>query len=267
MEASLPRALRVGHHGAVWAHWHYSSFLVSARGDLSAAHDDALAAIEYGRTRHIPWVAYSYLSIGTIALYQGRGSEALQHFRTAVDIEPPTFFHGSCHATLFWALAHERDPGALPFLRQHAPSLPIPGRANRAGAWYSLPLVVEGLAWLGQREAVASLQPRTEALVETGFLNRGFSLFRICAGIAAAAAREWPCAEAHYQTAMQQAASVPYRWAEPQARAWYAEMLLDRNREGDRGRARALLEEAITMYAALGMPGFERRARERLASL
>jgi len=98
-------------------------------------------------------------------------------------------------------------------------------------------------------------------------LGRGLTLFRICAGIAAAAAHEWACAEAHYETAMQQAASVPCRCAEPQARAWYAEMLLDRNGEGDHGRARALLEEAITMYAALGMPGFERRARERLASL
>lgn len=66
---------------------------------------------------------------------------------------------------------------------------------------------------------------------------------------------------------MQQAASVPYRWAEPQARAWYAEMLLDRNGEGDRSRARALLEEAVTLYAAFDMPGFERRAGERLASL
>jgi hypothetical protein len=44
-------------------------------------------------------------------------------------------------------------------------------------------------------------------------------------------------------------------------------MLLDRNGEGDRGRARVLLEEAITKCAALGMPVFELRARERLAFL
>jgi hypothetical protein len=44
-------------------------------------------------------------------------------------------------------------------------------------------------------------------------------------------------------------------------------MLLDRAGEGDRGRALSLLEEAVTQYAALGMLGFERRARERLASL
>ncbi len=161
MEASLPRALRVGHHGAVWAHRHYSSMLAAARGDLSAAHVEALAAIEYGRTRHVRWAAYSQQFIGTIALYQGRGSEALQHIRTAIDNEPATFLHGSCHATLFWALAHERDPGALPFLRQNPPPLPIPGKPNRMGAWLSLPPVVEGLAWLGQREEVASLrEPR-----------------------------------------------------------------------------------------------------------
>jgi tetratricopeptide (TPR) repeat protein len=267
MREALLRAERVGHHGAVWILKGLLAFLPTARGDLATAYAELTEANEYGRALELPWAAYTDDALGVIALYQDRGAEALQHIRTAVDSEPASSLHGRCRAALFWALAHVGDAGALPFLRQNPPPLPVLGRANRFGVWFSLPLVVEGLAWLGQSEEVASLHPAMEVLVETGVVAFNLGHVRTCAGIAAAAARDWPCAEAHFETAMQQAASVPYRWAEPQARAWYAEMLLDRNEEGDRGRARGLLEEAITMYAALGMPVFERRARERLVSL
>jgi tetratricopeptide (TPR) repeat protein/predicted Ser/Thr protein kinase len=267
-QASLPKALRVGHHGAVWVQSHYASMLPMVRGDLSAARDEVVAAIEYARTWHIPWVAYSHLTNGVLALYQGRQEEALQQIRTAVDIEPPaTYMNGYASTTLFWALAHQADPGALDFLRRNPPPLPNPGRPNRMGAWVSLPLVIEGLAWLGRREEVAGLGPRAEALVETAIYCRGFSLSRIYAGITAAAARDWARAEEHFAVATKQAAGIPSPCAEPQARAWHAEMLLDRNGAGDRDQARALLQEAATMHAALGMPGFERRERERLASL
>jgi tetratricopeptide (TPR) repeat protein len=267
MEEALPQARRVGHHGAVWVLMSFPALMSAARGDLAAAAAELMQANQYGHARDLPWAVYSDDLLGVIALYQGRGGEGLQHIRRAVEAEPASFMHGRCRAALFWALAHERDAAALRFLRQNPPPLPVPGRSNRLGAWFSLPHVVEGLAWLGERDEVASLHPAMEALAETGVQVLNFSLIRICAGIAAAAVRDWPRAEAHYQTAMQQAASAPFRWAEPQARAWYAEMLLDRDGAGDRDRARALLEEALEMYAALGVPGFERRARERLVSL
>ncbi len=66
---------------------------------------------------------------------------------------------------------------------------------------------------------------------------------------------------------MTQAAGIPLPCAEPQARTWYAEMLLGRDGAGAGDRACALLEEGARTYAALGMPGLERWARERLASL
>jgi hypothetical protein len=67
--------------------------------------------------------------------------------------------------------------------------------------------------------------------------------------------------------AMHQADTAPYRVAQPIARYWYAEMLLGRGAAGDLSHARSLLTEALAMFESLGMPGYSRRASERLASL
>ena len=48
------------------------------------------------------------------------------------------------------------------------------------------------------------------------------------------------------------------------AREWYAAMLTAR---GDSGRARPMLAEALALYEAIGMPGYARRASERLAAM
>jgi hypothetical protein len=103
--------------------------------------------------------------------------------------------------------------------------------------------------------------------VATGVTCYGSALFRSAAGTTAAACGDWGRAQAHYEVALEQAVSAPYRHAEPQVRSSYAEMLRERNATGDRDRARSLLEEAVASYAALGMTTFERRARERLAGL
>jgi hypothetical protein len=91
-------------------------------------------------------------------------------------------------------------------------------------------------------------------------------MFATSAGIAAACAKEWSRAEAHHQRAVQQADPV-YRICQPDARAWYADMLLARGEEGDRDRARVLLSEALGLYESIGMPRFAQRTRARLAAL
>ena len=148
------------------------------------------------------------------------------------------------------------------------PYLPIPGRLFRLGACGCLAFVIEGLAWLGRHEEAAALQLHTEHVVANGpWCVYGLYLFRISAGIAAASAQNWPRAEEHYQTAIRQADTAPYRVAQPIARYWYAEMLLARGAAGDGAIARALLSEALGMFESLGMPGYSCRTSETLASL
>ncbi len=59
---------------------------------------------------------------------------------------------------------------------------------------------------------------------------------------------------AHFETAMQQAEELPFKKEQPEARRFYAEMLLDRDGPGDRDRVRVLLEEAVAGYEELGFP-------------
>ena len=68
------------------------------------------------------------------------------------------------------------------------------------------------------------------------------------AGGHADAARE------HFEIALKQADELPHKIAQPEVRRWYSQMLLDRDTPGDRDKARTLLDEAVAMYQAIGMP-------------
>lgn len=76
----------------------------------------------------------------------------------------------------------------------------------------------------------------------------------VYAGLAAAAGAEWETAERHFDTALRQAHDFPSTIGQPETRRWYAWMLLDRDAPGDREKARTLLNEAIELYQAIGMP-------------
>ena len=89
-------------------------------------------------------------------------------------------------------------------------------------------------------------------------------LLRTSAGIAAAAARHWDRAEEHFRMAIHQSDSAPFRHAQPIARQRYAEMLLARDMPGDRERACELLEEALQMCHAVGLPWHAQRIENRI---
>jgi hypothetical protein len=72
--------------------------------------------------------------------------------------------------------------------------------------------------------------------------------------MAAAAAEEWEFAEDHFQTAMQQAKSLPNHLEQAEIRRFHAMMLLDRAAPGDREEAQTLLSEALETYVHIGMP-------------
>jgi hypothetical protein len=91
-------------------------------------------------------------------------------------------------------------------------------------------------------------------------------MFATAVGVAAACAREWTRAEEEHQRAVRQA-DAAYGICRPDARIWYADMLLARNDPGDRERARVLLAEGLSLYQSIGMPGFAQRTAARLAAL
>jgi tetratricopeptide (TPR) repeat protein len=128
---------------------------------------------------------------------------------------------------------------------------------------------VEGLAVLGERAEAAKLYPLVLEAMKTGTVSRFYDsrLLDTLAGIAASAGENWVQAEEHFQTALRRAEEMPYVIEQPEARRFYARMLLDRNAPGDREKARQLLEEAIEMYKKIGMPKHVEMAETLLREL
>ena len=92
--------------------------------------------------------------------------------------------------------------------------------------------------------------------MQTGALFRGFDyrLTDTLAGISAGAGQNWTQAEEHFRSALRRTEELPHIIEQPEARRFYARMLLDRNAPGDRETAQRLLTEAIEMYRRIGMP-------------
>ena len=134
--------------------------------------------------------------------------------------------------------------------------LPRPGRPSSFGESTMLFAAVEGLAVLGERTEAAKLYPLVLERMKTGNIFRPADsrLLDTLAGIAAAAGGRWTEAEEHFRTALRRAEEMPHIIEQPEARRFYARMLLDRNAPGGREHARQLLIEAIDMYRRIGMP-------------
>ena len=113
----------------------------------------------------------------------------------------------------------------------------------------------EGLTILDESDRAATLYPLTVEASATGTVVpwEANHLPNTIAGIAAAAGRNWAAAQDHFETSLRQAHEIPFRSEQPEARRWYARMLVDRNAPGDREQARTLLGEATEMYRTIGM--------------
>jgi hypothetical protein len=92
-----------------------------------------------------------------------------------------------------------------------------------------------------------------------------FRFTHTVAGIAAGAAHEWETAENHFQTALQQAESFPYRLEQGEIRRFRAMMLIERAAPGDRKKAKTLLRDALESYTRIGMPRHIEMTRTLLA--
>jgi tetratricopeptide (TPR) repeat protein len=258
---------RVGHRAALWAYKQFGAQLLMALGDLKGAGKALDEAHAIATGSGVGWAFVDFILSGAIAWYEGDLVEAELRVRTGIEMEPASYQSGELTAMLFLISAAKGDVDED--ARKSARGLlPVPGRPMSLGACGCLPLLLEGLAITGQREEAAALQDVAEYAVENGpRCLYPLYLLRTAAGIAAAAACNWPKAEEHYFAAIQQADSAPYRTAQPIARLRYSEMLTARGMPGDHNRARGMLAEALNQFDAVGMRWYAERARESLAAI
>ena len=240
-------------------------WLVSA--DLDRFEASLQQIVEFCARAHNPWGALAETCLAIAGVWRGRWAEAGDRAEDIARREPAGFMVGATWAVGFLCdcLSGQKQT-ALARLEERRSHLPRPGRPNPTGAWSMLFGVIEGLAVLGEREAVAELYPLALDAIETGAVVSFHShyLLQRVAGIAATGGPQWEQAEIHYQTAFKQAHEIPFRSEQPEVRRWYAQMLLDRNGPGDRDKARTMLGEAVEMYETIGMPRHLEMAREML---
>jgi tetratricopeptide (TPR) repeat protein len=269
IDAMEARAERVGHQGSRVVLRHLRGLLALAAGDVARAIPFFREATEIGRASLNPWAYFPALSLGLLDVLQGRTDQGLAQLQHVAESEPPTYW---CHVTrayLFSTLALIDPARADAYRRTVSFRLPEAGRPNPYGAWLTLTQLVEGLALLQRRDELAPLLPAAEALVDTGVVTPGswFVLSRTTAGITAAAAGRFDVAETHFAEGLAQADAL-FALARPNARVWYADMLVQRRGPGDHERAAALLDEAIAMARDFGFVAIERlahRTREQIA--
>jgi len=212
-----------------------------------------------------PWAQYGRFWMAMSRFLLGDWEEARADAALGTQNFPDeNWWTDSFHAVeiLIDAYAGTGDPAGT--FEQKRDRIPRPGDAAVAGIRAYALIASEALAVIGDREAAASLYPAALDAVEGGFVIWAPTLNRRCVAIAAACGELWDEAEAHFELALTQAHEIPVRTEQPEVRRWYAWMLLDRGRAGDRERAQKLLHEAIPMFEELGMARHLEMAKEML---
>jgi len=255
-EELVPLAERVGHLGGLLCAGRARAVIDICRtGDFSAFAAFADGDEDLCKRAGMPWASHCYTWRGLVRFWSGDLPGALAQFEEAVRLDPPDIWHGGDWGALAMGRAYAGDlEGALAICRDGLSAID-PGQTLPVGAIIRLLWQIETLAFLEQREEAAKLYPiAVEATVNAVLLPLDMRPVQLIAGIAAAAGEQWDKAQEHYETALRQAAELPIVIAQPEVRRWYARMLIDRDRPGDRERARQLLDEAIAMYRKIGMP-------------
>ena len=203
------------------------------------------------------WDVFSEGQLSLVYFLRGNWASALHHAQASSRLEAENFLRGAGVATLFRQLAYVGDKaGALAILHENRAWLPRSSRPNTMGSWWMLVQVIEGLVMLDEQPQAGQFYSLVRELIDTGAVVF-WPIFRFThtvGGMAAAAAHQWEAAEDHFQTALQQAHSIPHSLEQAEIRRFHAMMLIDRALPGDRKRARTLLSEARENYQHIGMP-------------
>jgi class 3 adenylate cyclase/tetratricopeptide (TPR) repeat protein len=228
-------------------------------------------ALELAGDMGFPWLAsVGHARLGLAAFWRGNWVDALAEFERAADLEGGGAVGGqSGRLLLIHAYLGHQDT-ALDLIDRARSQFPIVGRPASARSWNLAATAVEAFRLLGDTEGVAALYPTMSALADiSGSVMRAWD-FRLVATLQAMAAGcqgEWDAAEAHFADALRQSKALPMLREEPEAQRFFAQMLIDRDRPGDRARAEMLLETACESYTAFGMPQHAALTRELASTI
>ena len=236
------------------------------KGDLETARAHLEKSTAVFREAGIPWFTLMLCFEATCSMLEGDTSTARRKYEDAVSCKLTERWAGFDEAHLLWFSALEADERAPELLEQLEALLPRPGSLNGYGSWMVLMAWIEAAIMLGRREEAARLYPLTQQLIATGTVVTWPWLTERTAGIAAAAGSDWQAAERHFETALEQAETIPLRPEQAEVRRWYARALLERRGPGDRGRALQMLTEARALSESMKAHGQTRWIDAQLAA-
>ena len=257
-EELLPLSEQLGHGGARWITMNtVCTAAVLRTGDLDAFNLDAQEVHECALKSPDVWAAFSHHHLAVSAYWSGRWTEAVTISATLVEVAPKgVHTDGGAEGQHTLYLAYLTGAEAAPSVEALRRWFSLADTCPTLGAWEAAAAYCEASAVLGNRVGAAECYPLLATAVDQGRLVTwaALTLVSVALGIAAGAGRRWESAEKHLEDALRLADELPHVIARPEARRWYAWMLLDRDAPGDREKARTLLAEAIELYRTIGMP-------------
>ena len=269
-EELVPLAERIGSGFALLLHHRAESFRdVGRTGDLGMFERYAREDLELCARLEQMWVAQSHTFLAMASFWQGRWDEAIGHDRRGVEQELPGAFDGWSAAVLLLHLTESgQQEEALALWRRWKDRLPSVEGDIPFGAWAMGLFAILSLSILGRREEVAALAPYAERALEEGTVLSVFGGIpvSVIVALATAAAQRWDEAESRFAEAMRVCEDLPHRINVPEVRRFHAMALLQWGEEGERDRARGMLEQALAEYRDLGMPRHAELAEGLLAA-
>jgi hypothetical protein len=268
-EESLDLATRLGHvAGEIIARRGIVVNRTPVDGDLESLERALRKDLELTTSIQSPWASQSRAWLAVATTMRGSPQEGLEQARQAVTTEPESAWSGIAWTGLLFNRLHAGDgDDARRLLEESTPALLEFDVAAPAGAHVRVSMAGEAAAVLGLKDLCVALYPSLAAITER-LLMRPFdwALTQRVAGMAAGCAGQVEQSIAHFEVALQQAASLPNRIDEPQVKHRYGEMLLSAGGPAAADRAHGLLDEALAGYRALRMPLHEAAVEGLLAS-
>jgi hypothetical protein len=266
IDQAIRHATRVGHDVAKFCALAALPLMYLAKGDLESAERAAREALAFGASCHFGWLFMAETSLGGILLYRSQTEEALSLLTKAAS-GPTTHFSGFPQGLLALGMSVAERDGAANACSAAMRFLPRPGTSRGTGAWHAVLALTEAFWLSGRREEAGRLQLEAEKIAVEWDCNMvGFPVLT-AAGIAAACTGNWTSAEKHHRASIARMEAVPYVTAQPIARYWYADMLVERGVAGDIEAAKALLQESMAASDAIGLALYARLARQRLTRI